>query len=168
MRKKQKMLEVLLENAALEGREMKLENLVLKGDHIANVVNNEDIEQAIEAFTKSENSTLGYAAAGFAPVLLLLNALPFLSELDDLIVNVLAAVALLVLGAAGMYYAIYKAMFLGPRRISMEGYRIGLISEYRFFVFPRGVWNTINDVALFCIPVGYLFIVALMLRVLFS
>ena len=77
MSKKQTSLELLLELAALEGREEKLENLVLKADRDSNIVRNDDVEQAIEAFAKSEKSTLGYAAAGFVPVLLLLNSLPF-------------------------------------------------------------------------------------------
>lgn len=167
MSKKQKPIELLLELAALEGREAKLENLVLKADRDSNIVCSEDVEQAIEAFTKSEKSSLGYAAAGFVPVLLLFNTLPFLRGINDFFLDVLVALAAIILGFAGIYFALYKALFLGPRRIFMEGYRIGLVHKYSFFIFPRGWWKMINLAAIYCIPFGYLFIVIIMLRVLF-
>ena len=168
MSEKMKMLEIHLEPNALKGREEKLENLVLKADRDSNKIDNKDVEQAIEAFAKSESSTLGYAAAGFVPVLLLLNSLPFLRGLDDLLVDIFAAFATMILGISGMYFALYKAFFIGPRRIFMEGYRMGLVKKYRFFIFPRGVCAKVNLIAMFCIPIGYLIVVTLMLRVLFS
>jgi len=143
------------------------ENLFYEGNRRDKIIKDEDIEQAIEAFSRVEKNTLGYAAVCFAPILLILTSLEYLMGLDDCILNYLVGIGLAILSITGIYFWTYKVIFLNPRRIFMEGYRIGLVNSFRFAMTPRGKWNRLNTIMVTLLfPSGYLVMLIAIFRIL--
>ncbi|GHB04427.1 hypothetical protein GCM10009069_28770 [Algimonas arctica] len=159
---------LVFEDNCFGDREVKLTNIAISADRERDHLDDEDAEQLIAAIARSESSTLGYAAAGFAPVLLLLNSLPYIDGLNDAWASILTLSATITLGFAGSYYAVYKAIFLSPRRIFVEAYRVKLMNAFQVNLFPMGKWQKLNYLALGCVPFGYFLIFALILRVLLT
>ena len=109
--------ELTIDGRFLGDRKVELSSIAITADRENNQFSNDYIDQLIAAIGRSETSTLGYAAAGFAPVIFLLGTLSFISELGDDLASLLTVAATVILGFAGSYFALYKALFLSPRRI---------------------------------------------------
>ena len=127
-------------------------------------VGENEVDAAIEAFSRSEGNTVGYIAASFAPILILLSTIEYYDGLNDKISNQLITTIVLLLGFAGTYYSVYKVILLTFPRILLEGFKMKLIHGVMFKIFPSGIWKTINIAALTCIIGGYLSLFALILR----
>lgn len=158
----------VIDERFLEGRTPTLNNICIDLDQTNSLMNERHIKYLIEALHRSEHSTLGYSAAGFVPVLFLLNSMEFLQNIDDKMIDTLALSSTIVLGFSGIYYAAYKSLYLGPKRILLEGYLSGIISRYRFYLMPRGLWQVPNFLALLFIPVGYLMLLIMLIKVLLA
>jgi hypothetical protein len=163
-----KKMVIILDERFLRGSKPTLSNIRIDLDRDQSPMTDDQVKTLIEALQRSEINTLGYAAAAFAPVLFLLSSMEFFQDLNDLTVDRLALVATCVLGFSGFYYACYKALYLSPRRIYLEGYLSGLVLSFRTHLFPGGFWLVPNTLALLLIPVGYSLLLAILIRVLLA
>ena len=122
----------------------------------------------IDAFQRSETNTTIYAAACFTPVLGLLSSVVAIAELKSPLLNITTFSAILILGFSGLYFALYRSFFLGLRRMSVEGFRLGLLPSYDFKLGPTGFWYYVNRLFVFAVPVGFVLVGLVSYLVLFG
>lgn len=155
---------IVLEESALKGEDADLTNLWFEVDRDKlPAVGNEEVQSAIDAYSRSESNTVGYIAASFAPILILLSTLQYYDELDDTVSNLLVTIVVSLLGFAGTYYSIYKVILLTLPRILLEGFKMKLVNGLMVKIFPSGKWKAINITALLAIVIGYLFLFVLII-----
>ena len=156
---------IILEDTALGGKEVKLENLTFKVERgKEGSLGNEEVQAAIDAYSRAESNTLGYIAASFAPILVLLSTLQYYDELNDFCSNILISIVVILLGFAGTYYSAYKVVLLAMPLIFYEGYLMKIVNGFKVQVFPSGLWKTANFAALFSMLGGYVFLFILIFR----
>ena len=115
------------------------------------------LRDMIETVRRMETNTSLYAAGAFAPALILLNQLQFLTEKATAGEKNLALSAMLILGISGVILVLYRAVYINLKRTSLELLLGKAIKggKFRFRAFESKVWAIILTLAFLAVPVGW-------------
>lgn len=121
-------------------------------------------EHVIETIRRMETNTSLYAAGGFAPMLVLLNLLPFLMEHVSLWGRTLALISIALLGGSGLVLVIYRAVYINMKRTKVEIFKsealfpqfgINNKDELMLEAFESKAWSLIISLAFLAMPIGW-------------
>ena len=117
----------------------------------------ERLRDMIETVRRMETNTSLYAAGAFAPALILLNQLQFLTEKATSGEKSLALSAMLILGLSGVVLVLYRALYINIKRTSLELLLGKAINggKFRFRAFESKFWAIILSLAFLAVPVGW-------------
>lgn len=122
-------------------------------------------DHVIQTIRRMETNTSLYAAGGFAPLLVLLNLLPFLMENVAPHGRYLAFLSMMLLGFSGLVLVIYRATYINIKRTKVEIFRtrsiypqFGIINnqEMTLIAFESKVWGLLVTLAFLAMPIGWL------------
>ncbi|GLQ21000.1 DUF2442 domain-containing protein [Algimonas porphyrae] len=123
-------------------------------------------DAAIGAFSRGEASTGHYVAASFAPVVLVFGLLQSFSDDGVQLHDLVGLAAIVLLSMTGIFFGICRAM-LTAKRNYIEGYKLGLLSSYRFRIFPTKIWRWVSNTFLLAImPFGYVLVMITIILIL--
>lgn len=117
----------------------------------------ERLRDIIETIRRMETNTSLYAAGAFAPALILLNQIQFLSERATSGEKTLALSAMLLLGLSGIVLVLYRAFYINLKRTSLELLLGKTIpgGKFRFRAFESKAWEIILFLAFLAVPIGW-------------
>ena len=126
-------------------------------DLILDEAESDRLRDMIETVRRMETNTSLYAAGAFAPALILLNQLQFLSESATSGEKKIALSAMLILGLAGVVLVIYRAFYINLKRTSLELLLGKAIpgGKLRFRAFESKIWAVILKLAFLAVPIGW-------------
>ena len=108
----------------------------------------------IEALRKSETNTGYYAAGAFAPMLVLINMIPYIVDNTTDCNRKIVLLSILCLGLAGVTLIIYRAFHVNIMRIKIEMYVCEVTEEYELDLFPES-WKWVLRLAFLMMIIGY-------------
>ena len=126
-------------------------------DLILDEAESDRLRDMIETVRRMETNTSLYAAGAFAPALILLNQLQFLSESATSGEKKIALSAMLILGLAGVVLVIYRAFYINLKRTSLELLLGKAIpgGKLRFRALESKIWEVILGLAFLAVPIGW-------------
>jgi len=122
-------------------------------------------DHVINTIRRMETNTTLYAAGGFAPLLVLLNQLPFITENLSSFGKKLTLISMALFAISGVILVLYRAVYANIKRTKVELFRAGIKSErfkvtdteeYELVVFESQIWVWLLIVAFVAMPVGWL------------
>lgn len=149
----------------------KASEVIPSGGAILELSESDDVRlrDIIDTIRRMETNTTLYAAGAFAPALILLNQLQFLTQAASQSERYLALFAMLILGFSGLVMVIYRAFYINLKRTSVEFLLAKSIEGGRFnlHIFESKVWRVILTLAFLAMPVGWFLVGVTIWQVLF-
>ncbi len=117
----------------------------------------------IETIRRMETNTSLYAAGAFAPLLVLINQLPYLQGLPSF-EKKLALISMGLFAVSGIFLVLHRAFYSNLKRTQVELFKAGVKSnafkaldaeKHTLVAFESGIWFCLVSIAFLAMPIGW-------------